>query len=774
MGSVMATLNDDLFVFRTTKSDETNRRAFLGNGCFGIDVSNNIGQGFGTCEAMDPFPLTILGGVYTLSYMGDIASAGKSLLKPANSHCLVPASQSFDDFTARLDGFSQELDMKNAIARTTGTWHGYKTETTIFTSRHRPNVGVMKISFSTGGKGKSKASGTNSGVGCHEFIHAVRKDPRTRYESLAFREADGIAVLDGTVIEDGKRFRGGNPFRVIQATAIRAFGGDGKEIPVETTWEAKSTNDIGFDGEASFLDHVKVSAKLPFSMVLYFAIYKETDAPGDLDAHARADLAKAIELGFDGLFKEHVSAWQTDIWSRVIEVADPALQRRIIATMYALGSSLKQGIHNSIGPTGLNGHGWDGRVFWDADLWVNLGTLLWAPELSRCITAFRFQQIGGARVHRAEYAKLCGYSRVTDGIKFPWESTTSGLERAPEGWSAQEHVTCDVIYGQHLYYTVTKDEKYLKEIAFPIVYEACTYLGQRVEKGTDGKFHFLEVIPADEHVFPGRCDDDAFTNLYTGICIGIGIAWCEKLKKAYPPEWKAIRDNMFYNFDEKQQLVLEFTGYKGQPIKQADTDLLTFPLEYPLPETVRRNNMLYYFGKLPKEHIMMSSSIFSIIACELGMADKAWEYFSDLFAHYHEDQFDIASEAPGNTCWPFVTGLGGFISNLVYGFGGIRVRPDGLLFSPFLSVQLPGISFSRLVFQNGVFRYRVFDGGCKFSLEATGASQNLVIYFRNGKEYTCKEVKMIPRASSKGSAETCYGISLPKDVEAIFELAPSK
>jgi trehalose/maltose hydrolase-like predicted phosphorylase len=762
MGSVTAALNDDLFVFRTTNSNETKRRAFLGNGYFGIDVSNNIGQGFGICEVMDPFPPTVIGGVYTLSYGGAETSAPKSLLRPMNAQCLVPASQDIDDIAAMMDGFSQELDMKNAVVCTTGTWHGYKTETTIFTSRQRPNIGAMKITYS------------GNGARNHEFLHAVRKDPRTRYETLTFREAGNIAVFDGTVIEDGKRFHGGGTFRVIQATAIQAIAGNGKPIQTKSTWESKNAPDIGFDGEASFLNHVSFNATTPFSIIVYFAMYKETDAPGDLDGHARADLQKAIDLGFDGLFKEHAGAWQAEIWSRLIEVADPALQRRIISSMYALGSSLKQGIHNSVGPTGLNGYGWDGHVFWDADLWVNLGTLLWAPELSRCITEFRFRQIDGARAHRAEYAKLCDYPKVTEGIKFPWESTTSGLERAPEGWSAQEHVTCDVIYGQYLYYTATKDETYLKNIAFPIVHEACKYLGQRVEKGKDGKYHFLEVVPADEHVFPGRCDDNAFTNLYTGICIGIGIAWCEKLKKAYPPAWKDITDNMFYNFDEKQQLVLEYTGYKGQSIKQADTDLLTFPLEYPFPDSVKRNNMLYYFEKLPKDHIMMSSSIFSIIACELGMADKAWEYFSDLFLHFHEDQFNIASESPVNNCWPFITGLGGFLSNLVYGFGGIRVRPDGLLFAPFLPEKLPEISFSRLMFQKKSFRYRVFDGGHKFSLAPAGAGQKVIMYFRKGKEYASKAVKMSPRAGSNGSSEACYEVVLPKGVEVVFEQVPSK
>nr|MDO8113075.1 hypothetical protein [Candidatus Sigynarchaeota archaeon] len=751
-------MNNDNFVFRSTKADLAKKRAYLGNGYFGIDVSNNVGQGFGICEMRDPFPTTILGGVYTFPYGAKETDAPRSLFRPMNVHCLVPAAQDLDNATTELENFSQELDMKNAVARTKGSWHGYETETTIFTSRHRPNIGVMKITSS--GHADEK----------HELIHAVRKDPRVKYESLAFDGGEKIAMFDCKIIEDRKQFHGGGPFRVIQATAIQAVDSIGHAIPFKTTWEARNAADIGFDGEASFVNHVSLDCQGPFSIVVYFAIYKETDMGGDLRDHARASLAEAMASGFDALLDEHAMAWQADIWSRLIVVTDDKLQRRIIASMYAMGCSFKSGINNSAGPNGLNGFGWDGHVFWDADLWVNLGIIMWAPELSRCITAFRFSQIDGARKHREDYAALCGYDQITSGIKFPWEATTSGLERAPQGWSAQEHITCDVIFGQYLQYTVTKDERYLKDAAFPIVYEACKYLAQRVEKGKDGKYHFLEVIPADEHVFPGRCDDNAFTNLYTGICIGIGIDWCAKLKVPCPPEWKEIRDHMFYNFDEKRQLVLEYTGYKGQPIKQADTDLLTFPLEYPFPDAVKRNNMLYYFDKLPKNHIMMSSSIFSIVACELGMAAKAVEYFEDLFLHFHEDQFYIASESPVNECWPFITGLGGFLANLVYGFGGIRLRDDGLLVCPFLPETMPEITFSKLVFQGTPVRYRVFDRGTRFSLTAIHNKCTMVLHFKPGKEFTCKAAMMNQEQADARRNEERFTVILPRKKVIVFEL----
>ena len=171
---------------------------------------------------------------------------------------------------------------------------------------------------------------------------------------------------------------------------------------------------------------------------------------------------------------------------------------------------------------------------------------------------------------------------------------------------------------------------------------------------------------------------------------------------------------MFYNFDEENRRIIEFTGYHGQDIKQADTDLLTFPLEYPLPEEVKRNNILYYFTKLPQNHIMMGAAIFASIACELGMHEKVWDYFSDQFAHFHKENFYIASESPINHCWPFLTGLGGFLSSLYYGFGGIRLRENGLLLSPFTVDELPVVSFNQISFQGVCLKYRIFENGRKY------------------------------------------------------------
>lgn len=64
--------------------------------------------------------------------------------------------------------------------------------------------------------------------------------------------------------------------------------------------------------------------------------------------------------------------------------------------------------------------------------------------------------------------------------------------------------------------------------------------------------------------------------------------------KTPPSQWETIAKGMKIPFDDEQQIHLEFDGYKGQKIKQADVVLLGYPLMYPMSPQVRLNDLVYY------------------------------------------------------------------------------------------------------------------------------------------------------------------------------------
>lgn len=761
-------MNDSVFIFKSEEPSDFKKRAFLGNGYFGIDVSNNFGQGFGITDPREPFPPCYVGGVYVDKGEKPGGQLSQELLTAASMFSVVPNLKEIDNPFGCLEEYSQTHDMKRAITITEGKWNNYRVKSSMFADRVNHHIGCLQVRF--------KDSSSAKRVDTREIFQLIQTDPRCEYQNFEIENDGELVVISSQIKEAGYEYRNKGFFNIVQASIIRIYAKNerGERIMVESDQHLLNPDDqIEPDDITCFKNKISFQAGGEFTVEMFFALSHDydSDVSPTLDS-LRNMLQTAADSGFTSILKTHQKRWYDDIWSHLIELDDEALQRRVISSMYIMGCTFKEGLHNSTGPTGLNGYGWEGHVFWDADLWVNLGLIPWAPQLSRCITQFRHRTKDGARQHRINYVEQYEYDNVTNGIKFPWQATTSGVETSPPGWESQEHITCDVIFGQYLYCIATGNEQYLKDIAYPLVYDACLYLGQRVEKESDGKYHFHGVVPADEHPFPMQVSDNAFTNLYVATCLKICIEWSKRLNHKYPDHWDDISSNMFYNFDEKEQRVIEFTGYKGQKIKQVDTNLLTFPLEYPFSDDVRRNNMLYYFNKLPENHIMMSSAIFSIVAFELGLLDKAWEYFRDLDPHFQEDAFFNVTESPTNQTWPFITGVGGYLANLYFGFGGIRLRDDGIRLTPQIPLEadFDSITFRSIRFRDYNLKYTIEDRGGSLTLENIGTNGNIPLIFSKRRRYECLDPDAVVQ-SSENESEIKIVVNLDADASVRFKIA---
>jgi trehalose/maltose hydrolase-like predicted phosphorylase len=167
----------------------------------------------------------------------------------------------------------------------------------------------------------------------------------------------------------------------------------------------------------------------------------------------------------------------------------------------------------------------------------------------------------------------------------------------------------------------------------------------------------------------------------------------------------------------------------------------------------------------------MGSTIFSTIACELGMIDKAWDYFKDQFAHFHEDLFYNVSESPHNTTWPFTTGLGGFMMNLLYGFGGLRIRSNGLLFAPILPKQIPELLFHQITYNGIKFEYQILNGGKFFTIKNLSQTADIQLFMRKSRVFKPKQKELMKEIKSyEKTGEISFKIELPINVKVEFEL----
>ena len=140
---------NDAFLLKSTDPATKKKRAILGNGYFGCDVSNNFGQGFGLSEIKDPFPIMYLGGVYGASLNPSEREHGKldAIFRPLNNFSLIPDKQDPMDVYSSLekDSYIQTLDMKNAIVQTKGQWDDYFINTEMFLCRNFIHFGILRL-----------------------------------------------------------------------------------------------------------------------------------------------------------------------------------------------------------------------------------------------------------------------------------------------------------------------------------------------------------------------------------------------------------------------------------------------------------------------------------------------------------------------------------------------------------------------------------------------------------------------------------------------------
>ena len=125
-----------------------------------------------------------------------------------------------------------------------------------------------------------------------------------------------------------------------------------------------------------------------------------------------------------------------------------------------------------------------------------------------------------------------------------------------------------------------------------------------------------------------------------------------------------------------------YRTYEGAPDSTlgAVTPLLSYPLGVPMSERAKRAQLRQAVRRLLAEGpgAMMGSTLLSVDAAELG--DRA--LLDSLLPHSYQGHlrgpFLMLSETPTNDAVNFVTGAGGFLQQVIYGYTGLRLGDGGL------------------------------------------------------------------------------------------------
>ncbi len=375
--------------------------------------------------------------------------------------------------------------------------------------------------------------------------------------------------------------------------------------------------------------------------------------------------------GHDRLLEFHKKAWKK-LWESDITIeGDDQVQQDIHSMLYHLYSFSREGTSFSLSPMGLSGLGYNGHVFWDADLWMYPVLLVLHPEIAHSLIEYRFERLDAARKNAFSY----GFK----GAMYPWESAGSGVEETPV-WALsgpfEHHITACVAIAAWNYYCVTQDKEWLKEKGWPILSATADFWRSRVERTKPDEFDIRNVVAADE--WAENIDNDAFTNGAAKVNLQDAISAAKVLGITPNPDWNLVSENIPI-LKMKDGITKEFATYEGQGIKQADVNLLSYPLKL-ITDTVQiRADLKYYEKRVPNEGTpAMTQAIFALLYSRLGDGDKAYKFFKDAYIPNLNPPFRVIAETKGGTNPYFATGAGGVLQSVLMGFGGLDITPEGI------------------------------------------------------------------------------------------------
>jgi len=390
------------------------------------------------------------------------------------------------------------------------------------------------------------------------------------------------------------------------------------------------------------------------------------------------------------LLAEHKAAWKA-LWDtgRIDIEGDLEMAQAVYGSMYYILSSTRHDWPYGLSPGGLpGGEEYMGHTFWDQDIWMYPPLVLLFPDLARSSMRYRKNRLPAARRIAKEY----GYK----GAMFPWESSYTGLETSPgeKYGKHQNHITGDIAFAAKMLWEATKDLYWLREVGFPLAYQTAEYWASRVEYDAErDRYVINDVMPPDEYHYP--VNNSFFTNVVAKINLLFAKEAADILGKEVPELWLTIAEKMFIPFDSHYRYHPEFDGYSPtMNVKQADVILTGFPLMYDMDKQVRLNDLVFYENRTNPNGPAMANAMFAIGWLEAGKKQKAEKSFLKNYANI-QGPFKVWSEERyGRGAVNFITGAGGFIQAVLYGYGGFRLKDDGLHFKSTLPSRVTKLALN--------------------------------------------------------------------------------
>ena len=216
----------------------------------------------------------------------------------------------------------------------------------------------------------------------------------------------------------------------------------------------------------------------------------------------------------------------------------------------------------------------------------------------------------------------------------------------------------------------------MKEKGWPILQATADFWASRVERNAPGRFDINNVVAADE--WAENVDNNAFTNAAAKANLQYATSAAKVLGIVPDPDWMNVADNIPILKIERG-VTKEHASYHGEGIKQADVNLLAYPLKQITDVNQVTKDLNYYETRIPNEGTpAMTQAVFALLYARLGNSEKAYHWFKEAYTPNLNPPFRVIAETKGGTNPYFATGAGGIFQSVIMGFGGLDITPDGI------------------------------------------------------------------------------------------------
>ncbi|MFW6246035.1 MAG: family 65 glycosyl hydrolase domain-containing protein, partial [Tangfeifania sp.] len=439
-----------------------------------------------------------------------------------------------------------------------------------------------------------------------------------------------------------------------------------------------------------------------------------------LAASAKKAINRARKAGFEKLCSNHKKRWLEKWETSDIKIeGDIAAQQGIRYNIFQMNQTYTgEDERLNIGPKGFTGEKYGGVTYWDTEAYCLPFFLSTAPpEVAKNLLLYRHKHLDKA-IENAQKLGFNHYAALYPMVTINGEECHNEWEITFE----EIHRNGAIAYAIFNYINYTGDKEYLAPYGFEVLLAISRFWRQRVNWSAEKeKYVMLGVTGPNE--YENNINNNFHTSYMAVWTLKYTLEVIDFLKKEFPflfeelvkkwkfseisetTAWKKIIENMYFPYDEKNQIFLQQDGFKDkelipvselpkkeQPInqrwswdrilrscyiKQADTLQSIFWFEDDFSDEAIKKHFDFYEPFTVHES-SLSPCVHSILAAKIGYEKKSYEMY------LRTARLDLDDYNNDTDDGLHITSMGGTWMSVVLGFGGVRVKNDRLIFNPFL------------------------------------------------------------------------------------------